>query len=202
MTTLIRAFLWWLPLGIAITGMCLLVNLTVQQNYRQSLNDPQVQMAEDGATALASGAAPASLVVRGVPLTDIAVSLAPWIVVYDSSGIPLESSAVLDGKPPQLPQGVLDAAKNGLPLIVGHHLTADIPANENRVSWQPNPSVRQAVVVDYVPQTGQFVVAGRNMREVENREGDLSMTVWLAWLCMMAATLIAAIFAEYLRRTF
>ena len=194
------AFVPWLPLAVAITGICLLISLTVQQNYRQSLNDPQIQMAEDGATHLAAGGVPADLVPRGVAPVDIAVSLAPWIAVYDASGTPLESSAVLDGKPPVPPQGVFEATKNGLPLVVGHHLTVGIPSNENRVSWQPSSDVRQAIVVEEVtsgPNKGYFVVAGRNMREVESREQDLSRTVLLGWLVLIVATFITKALAVY-----
>ena len=49
MRFLVRVLVSWLPLAVASTGMCLLVYATVQQNYRQSLNDPQIQMAEDAA---------------------------------------------------------------------------------------------------------------------------------------------------------
>jgi len=201
MKSFTRIFLAWLPLAVASTGVCLLVYATVQQNYRQSLNDPQIQMAEDGAAALAAGGTPASLVQRGVPLIDIAESLSPWIALYDASGTPLESSGVLDGEPPMPPQGVLDAARSGLPLIVGHHITPSIPPNENRVSWQPRSDVRQAIVVVSVASgtdKGYFVVAGRNMREVERREATLSYTVLLAWIALIIATFLTKAFEAYL----
>src|SRR6185436_9409124 len=41
-----NAFIAWLPLAVAITGVCGLVYATVHQNYRQSLNDPQIEIAE------------------------------------------------------------------------------------------------------------------------------------------------------------
>ncbi len=195
MQYLVRAFSAWLPLGVAITGLCLLAYATVQQQYRQSLNDPQIQMAEDGAAVLAGGGVPAQLVQRGIASIDIARSLAPWIAIYDASGTLLESSAALNGAPPTLPADVLDAAKNGLPPVVGHHFTNDIPQDENRVTWQPAPGVRQAIVVVYVPQRQQYVVAGRNMREVENREAQLATFVGIAWLALMIATFCAAWFS-------
>jgi len=195
MKFLIRVFISWLPLALAITGLCLLISLTVQQNYRQSLNDPQIQMAEDAAAYLAKDYTPAAVVPRGT-MVDLRQSLAPWIAVYDASGMPLESSGVLDGAPPQMPPGVFEDTAKGLPLIVGHHLTSDIPAGENRLSWQPRPDVRQAIVIVQIPGSKGFVVAGRNMREVENREGDLSTTVLLAWLVLLAATLITKVLAR------
>lgn len=192
MKFLVRTFISWLPLAVAVTGMCLLAYATVQQNYRQSLNDPQIQMAEDGAAHLAAGDVPASIVPRGQTV-DIAQSLAPWIAIYDSSGHPLESSAILDGAPPQLPIGVFDQARFGTGKDTRE-------PNENRVSWQPRAEVRSAVVVVWTPATKQFVVVGRNMREVERREGRLGAFVGLAWVVMLVATFFTQIIAGYLRK--
>jgi len=187
----VRVFLSWLPLAVAITGICLLVYGAVQQNYRQSLNDPQIQMAQDGAARLADGGIPAELVQRGVAPVDAAKSLAPWIAVYDASGTPLESSAVLDGRPPTPPQGIFDLAKAQ---------GTNLPHN----TWQPEGGVRIALVVVPVtsgPNQGYFVAAGRNMSEVENREGDLTTFVGLAWIVLLVATFATALFADFLSNT-
>jgi hypothetical protein len=189
MKLLVRTFISWLPLAVAITGICLLVYGTVQQNYRQSLNDPQIQMAQDGAAKLAAGGVPAELVQRGLPLIDAAKSLAPWIAVYDSNGTALESSAVLEGSPPAPPKGLFDLAK-----AQGNNL----PHN----TWQPRDGVRIALVVIPVqvtsgPNEGYFVAAGRNMSEVENREGQLTTFVGLAWLVLIVATFATKAFAKY-----
>ena len=180
---LLGAFRSWLPLAITITGLCGLVSVTVQQNYRQSLNDPQIQMAEDASVALAHGATPAAVVPRGEKI-DIAKSLAPFIAVYDKSGTALESSGILAGAPPTPPIGVFEAAR----ASEGKDTSQ---AGENRVTWEPFYGVRQAIVVVAVPQTGQFVVAGRNMREVEEREGRLTTMVALAWIATLAASFLA-----------
>ena len=180
---MVRAFLKWIPLAIAITGLCGLIYATVQQNYRQSLNDPQVQMAEDGAMALASGASPAEIVPRGV-LINADKSLTSFIAVYDSKGTPLEASATIGGQPPKPPQGIFNAARDNR----GKDTSV---ANENRVSWQPSRDTRIALVVKYVPERQQFVAAGRNMREVEIREAQLSRMIELGWLVIMVSSLIA-----------
>ena len=52
-----KAFLLWLPLGLVTLILCGLVNLAVQQNYRMSANDPQIQAAEDVAAAISQGKA-------------------------------------------------------------------------------------------------------------------------------------------------
>ncbi|MDP3646080.1 MAG: hypothetical protein Q8R25_03255 [bacterium] len=177
MRALARIFISWLPLAIAITGLCFLVYGTVQQNYRQSLNDPQIQMAEDIGHLLGMGteytvAIPANKV-------DIAGSLAPWVNVYDGEGNPFVGNGYLDevlGKPPY---GVLQ--------------------DGNRVTWQPNTGARQAIVVYEVPrmESSLYVVVGRSMREVEEREGQLSGFVFLAWITMLGTTFLAKAFARY-----
>ncbi len=42
----------WLPLAIAITLLCGLVHVAVQQEVRLSANDPQIGMAEDLAAVI------------------------------------------------------------------------------------------------------------------------------------------------------
>ncbi len=188
-----NAFLAWLPLAVAITGLCGLVYATVQQNYRQSLNDPQIQMAEDAARILSEGGTPASVVPQDKKI-DIAQSLSPWIAVYDQSDMPLESSGIINGAVPRLPKGVFDQAFGSLgkdTVITG----------QNRVTWQPEENVRSAIVVQHV--TGKFsgfVVVGRNMREVEKREGRLSLMVSLAWVLLIFTTILAQLVGAALRR--
>jgi len=169
---------------------------TVQQNYRQSLNDPQIQMAEDAAAQISSGKEIDEVVPTNV--VDISTSLSPWLAVYTNAGVPLLSSGKLNGELPQLPQGVFDTstwhtyAEDGFALPV--------PQDEDRFTWQPQSDVRQAVVMvhyDSANGTG-FVVAGRNMREVENRVGVLVSMVAIGWLVIVVTTLVAQAIVEYL----
>lgn len=190
---LLRAFALWLPLAIALSGVFVFAYWAVQQNYRQQANDPQVQLAEDGAARLNGGGVPAELVPRGVPPTDIATSLAPWTVVYDSAGKPLESSAVLDNAPPQLPLSAFDAT-TWKKRYAEYGIGMSIPSGETRFSWQPRPDVRQAVVLVQA-KNGYFVAVGRNLREVENRERTLSEGWFLSWFGSIAALYAALAFS-------
>src|SRR5882724_7258890 len=99
-----NAFLGWLPLVVIISGTCLLVYASVQQNYRQSLNDPQIQIAEDAAVKLSGNAQPKDV----VPSEKIAIqdSLRPWIGVYDGNGDAILSSGTFEGAIPQPPKGI------------------------------------------------------------------------------------------------
>jgi hypothetical protein len=169
---LAQAFRTWLPLAVAVVALAGLVYLAVQQSYRMGLNDPQIQLAQDGAVAMARGALPAAAASGSV---DVAASLAPWCAVYDDAGSPVASGARLDGAPPRPPAGVFAFAR-------AH--------GEDRVSWQPRPGVRVALVVER--WSGGFVASGRNMREVEKRVDDLGKITGLVVLVTLGATFAAA----------
>lgn len=181
-----RALILWLPLVVVLTGVSAFIYIAVQQNYRQSVNDPQIQIAEDAALSLSKGGTPADLVPHGAPLVDIRTSLATWTTVYDSSGIPLESSAILDGAPPLMPEGLLDTNT----WTAGK--TWDTPrGRETRVTWQPRPDVRQAVVL--IQFDKGYVAVGRSMRTTEERIINLTWEATVAW-SMTALASFAAVF--------
>ncbi len=163
----------WLPLAAALTVMAGLVYLAVQQSYRMGANDPQIQMAEDGANMLAAGQAAQSIVPAGK--IDIAQSLAPYLTVFDANGKALASNAVLGGQTPDLPAGVFDYTRQH---------------GEDRISWQPEPGVRSAAVI-VAANGGQagFIMAGRSMREVQNRIDQFGPVVFGVWVVAMLATL-------------
>ena len=178
-------FFHWLPLAVAITGACFLIYLGVQQNYRQSLNDPQVQMAEDAVTMLLSGKQVTDVVGADVPF-DAGKSLRPFIAVYDENGNLTLSSAIVNGVQPVPPRGIFDYARQ---------------YGENRVTWQPAPGTRIALVVRPAPiGLGSFVVAGRNMREVESRDTQFLHVIIFGWLVILFATFLCEIFGELLSR--
>ncbi|HET7225238.1 MAG TPA: hypothetical protein VFK69_05925, partial [Candidatus Eisenbacteria bacterium] len=54
-----------LPVLVALTALCGLTYVSVQQSHRQTANDPQLQLAGDAARALAAGAAPQAVVPAG-----------------------------------------------------------------------------------------------------------------------------------------
>ncbi|HEX9094396.1 MAG TPA: hypothetical protein VF902_10500 [Coriobacteriia bacterium] len=170
------AILAWLPIVVAVSGVCFFTMVAVQQSYRQGANDPQIQLAEDAAARLTAGEAPKSVVGSGQ--VDVAASLAPWVVVYGADKAPVAWSGVLDGKAARPPVGVLDAAA---------------VSGRNAVSWQPRPEVRAAIVaVPVKGGAGGFVVAGRSLREVEVRESLIYQMGLAAWAVTMLATLVAA----------
>jgi hypothetical protein len=164
----------WLPLAAITTLLCGLVYLAVQQSLRQGANDPQVQMAEDAAAALAAGGTPES--VLPAAQVEISNSLAPFMVIYNDTGEPLVSSGLLHGAMPLLPAGVF---------------AYTLQNSEDRVSWQPEPGIRvAAVVVAYGGAQPGFVLAGRSLREVEKRESQVRQMTGIAWLITLAGSLV------------
>jgi hypothetical protein len=154
----------WFMIAIAVTCLCGLVYLTVQQSYRMGANDPQVQMAEDAAASLEMGQEPVSFAEKKI---DIAQSLAPFLIVYDNKGSVITSSAMLDGNTPQLPSGIFDSVN---------------ASGEDRFTWQPAAGVRvAAVVARYKGIRSGYILVGRSLREVEKREDRLLWQVELAW---------------------
>lgn len=163
----------WLPLAVVVTMVAGLVQVAVQQNYRQSANDPQIQLAEDYVQVIADGKLiPVAL---SSSFVDIAKSLAPYTIIYNDKIEPVDGTGHLDGKLPTPPLGVFAAAK---------------ARGENRVTWQPRADVRQAIVVK--PLSGEhpgFILAGRSLRELEIREKRLFEIVSLSWVMGILITL-------------
>jgi hypothetical protein len=170
----------WLPLAVIVTAACGLVYLAVQQELRQTANDPQIQIAEDAAAALENGAAVESI----VPAEKVAIerSLAPFVMVFTDRGEVAGSSALLHGQTPQLPAGVLEYVRSH---------------GEDRVTWQPEAGARiAAVVVRYTGSPPGFILAGRSLREVEAREDNALLAAGAAWIVTLGVSLAAVIFGE------
>ncbi len=180
-----KVFWLWLYAAVPITALCVGIYCAGQQMYRQLANDPQIQLAEDGAARLNGGEMPAALVERGVPPIDIGSSLSPWIAVYDSAGTVLEASAVFDNAPPKLPAGVFDTTNASAQV--------DDPIwikGEYKVTWQPRADVRQAVVVVQTKDKKYFVAAGRSLRLSEERTQLLGGSMIFGWFVTLVGLLV------------
>ena len=173
-----RTLAIWLPVTAAATVVILLIFVAVQQDLRLGANDPQIQMAEDAAAHLDAGASPTA-VLPGEHI-DMAHSLAPFVIVFDRQGQPLASSVALRGETPLPPPGVFTSVPNN---------------GRNEVTWQPAPGVRSAAVV--VAYAHGYVLAGRSLRVVEERESSLGNSAIVAWLGMFVFTGLAALVGSW-----
>jgi len=82
----------------------------------------------------------------------------------------------LNGRVPVPPPGVFAATRN-------------VP--EQRLTWQPTPGVRSAIVIrHYGGSSPGFVLAGRSLREVEQRIARLIGIVTIMWAGALAFLLV------------
>jgi hypothetical protein len=165
-----------------ITVVMITIYVCVQQGYRSSANDPQLQMARDLSSALSKGNKK-SLPADSIDLTQ---SLAVFETVFDGNGNPLHSTGFLNGELPKPPAGVFKVA--------GEY--------ENAVTWQPQNNVRIALVVAKIAPPGNgFVGVGRSLKEIEIRESNLVKTISIAWCaCLFLLTIHLLLQQYFLKR--
>ncbi len=174
---IVASIVQWLPIAALAVLLCGLIYATVQQNYRSSADDPQLQMALDARDALARGTSPSQLVPQNT--VDMARSLSPYLIIYDTTGRALASSVTLNGQTPAPPSGVFDSARS-----------LDI----DKLTWMPQPGVRSAIVV--IPYDGGYVLAGRSLTAIEQRESNLLQIVMVACVATLVCTFIATLCAQ------
>lgn len=172
---------WWVPFTCGVTVILGVFFLAVQQNYRQTANDPQIQMAEDTANALTRGLEWQSLLTG--PAFDIGTSLAPYTIIYDNNGLPVGGNGEYNRELPKIPKGIFDVVKQ---------------RGQHRVTWQPDVGVRNAIVVTSFENQKQsgYVMVGRSLREVDNRIKDLALMIGVAWVVVVAGTLIVGVITD------
>ena len=174
-----RTIAIFLPSLVLATTLCGLIFVVAQQELRMAANDPQEQLAREAAKRLDSGTSPSAIV--GPATIDVGTSLAPFVVVHDSTGHVLATDATLDGQPPTIPAGVLATAA---------------ATGRNAVTWQPQERVRVATVT--VPWGGGTVTSGRSLQPVEARISTLESLVAAAWIAIVIALGLASLGAGWL----
>jgi hypothetical protein len=173
---LITALRYWIPLAVVTTGLVGLVYLAVQQDLRMGANDVPAQIAQDTAASIAKGSEPWT--VTGRDDVDIASSLSVWSLVFDDTGKVVAGTPALDGKQAVPPTGIFTVAKQ---------------SGEDRVTWQPRPGVRQAVVAVRIAGGKGVVMAGHSLRETEAHVDQLTQIAGAAWIAILAAAFVASL---------
>jgi hypothetical protein len=162
----------WVLLAAMVTVLVGLIYAAVQGNYRQSANDPQIEIAHEISEAINKGA-PADQIIPPGGGTDIKNSLSAFAAIYDKDGKLIGSSGKLGDKDPVPPMGVFEEAKKN---------------GRNILTWQPEADVRIAAVV--VPaKSGEndvYILAGKNLREVEQRTAKLGWLSIISWIILLA----------------
>ena len=180
MERLKRILRLWIPLAVVITLLVGLIYATAQQVLRMTVNDPQIQVAEDAAVALSNGQSIDSVMPSSK--IDLAKSVALYVAVFDDSGKPIASSGMLHNQLPILPSGVFDYVRQN---------------GEDVITWQPEPGVRSAIVVmRYRSASPGFVMAGRSMRDSEARTSKLELLLGAGWGATCFAALVVVALSE------
>jgi len=164
------------PFAVAITliGFCY---TAVQQSLRMSANDPQIWLAGDAARVLARGGEMKTVLPTNV--IDISESLSPYIAIFDNDDKLIASGATLHEEPIAPPHGVFEYAKK---------------FGENRFTWQPEPEIRQAVVlVHFNGKNSGFVMSGRSLNETENRIDNIGKFALLTLLAVFILNFLAVV---------
>jgi hypothetical protein len=160
-----------------------LIYVSVQQAYRSNANDPQVQVAYDIRNRVERGGSTGRLLWDSIELEN---SLGLFAETFDANGRPIQSTGLLHGQYPQLPSGVLDFVRNRA---------------EDRVTWQPEPAIRMAMVVIKANASPvAFIAVGRSLKETEVREAFLVRIVIICWVLCIAIILISWLIHYYIFR--
>lgn len=186
-TFFFKGFIAWGTGFALLTILSGMIYATVQQDLRQSANDPQIQAAEDVAASIDKGSDPSSFDVAQNDRVDIAKSLSPYAFIYDTQGKVLAATGELNGEVPSIPLPALQASTEQNENFFQRLRRDGGEDRENRLTWQPELGVRSAiVVVPFAANGGGYVVAGRSLREVEFREDHTLKIVVLGWFLMMS----------------
>jgi hypothetical protein len=173
----IKVLAGWLPLAFLATVMAGLVYAAVQQNYRQSANDPQIQLAQDMAGAFSQGQGATAADAANLPKVEVSESLSPFVTVFTNDNRVVFSTGLINGGESIPPKGVFDYTRTHI---------------ENRITWEPKSGVRIAAVMRYY-KSGKgegFVLAGRSLSEVEKRETQTLFLTGMAWIIALSGTFV------------
>lgn len=186
---LVRRLLPWVLAFFLLTGICVLVGIVAQQTYRQSANDPQIQLAEEMSVAFENNQftdetlqSSFSAFIPSKIAVNLASSASPWIQVYGDSGDVLLSSAKLEtDSTVHVPKQVFEEVhKKG----------------EYRGTWEPKKGIRQAIVITkFSGLKNGYIVVGRSLREGESRVNSVYTLVAIGWGIMIGVIIISALWS-------
>lgn len=175
----------FLSIFLTLAVLCIVIMgtiyVTVQQNYRQGANDPQIEATEEIANAMEQGLG-ADSIINPDNSIDISKSLSMFLIIFDKDGKMLAGSGKLGDNVPIPPQGVIDYTKaNG----------------GDRFTWEPQKGTRVAAIIKKVGDDKGFVLAAKSLREVEKREQDTLKLVGIGLaLCLLLSYKLAWILTK------
>ena len=180
-----KTFVSSLPLFCVIVCIYAIVYLAMQQYIRLSANEIPIQYAEDTRNELLHKS-DLSEIFKAVPKIELGKSLSPFIIICDSNTAPQASTCSLDGRCPVPPRGAFITAQQ---------------QGQNRITWQPEPGIRNAIVILPFSMNGAhgYILAGQSLRETEDRERFLLSQIAAGILITLVATFITALISAFIK---
>jgi hypothetical protein len=165
---------WWAAGAILAALAAGVVWFGAGLALRSGGNRQPLRLAAAAASRLASGSRPAAVL---PPMIDMASSPAPFVIVFDAQHHILASSGRLNGQLPVLPASVL--------AWVDRH-------GQDRITWQPQPGLREAAVIEPYRGTRQgIVLAAQSLRDISSRQLILAWSIACTWLAALAVAIVA-----------
>ena len=150
-----------------------------QQTLRREANNPQIAIAQEAAVSASQLNVP-NFLIKNPDKIDIKQSALPYLIIFDENKKVILSTAMLGTQDPVPPLGILDYAKK-------HGI--------DKVTWQPAPNVRQAIVA--LPYSGKYsgwVVAGRSLAKTEKAEDLFFKIAFFGWAISMLVAIAVIVF--------
>lgn len=167
--------------AIIVSTIILLIYASVQQCFRSSANDPQIQIARDVSNAISDGKPITNIIATDT--IDLSQSLAVFTEIFDSNGNPTQSTGFLNGNFPRPPVGLFKYTNSNM---------------EDVLTWQPQNNVRMAMVFEKINEPGKgFIAVGRSLKETEIRESNLLRMVEIVWFACMMILLVHLLIQYY-----
>lgn len=159
---------------LALVGTAALVlgaaYVMVQQSVRLSLNDAPQAAAQAAAQKIDDDIAPADIVPEEE--VNLRTDSSVFLIITDSSGEVLASSAVLDDEAPTPAANVYAGADQ---------------QGKDSFTWQPKKGVRLAThILKYDQNGGGYIIAGQSLKSTEERLQNYMSIAGLTWLAVVA----------------
>lgn len=182
------AFGLWLPVALTAILLTGFSYWAMQQNYRLSANDPQVQMATEAIKDL-SQVEDLSAIAGSLGQIDITQTANPFLVVYDDTGKPVIGNGYLNEQLPELPAGAFTSARK---------------MTDNRFTWQPKNGPRFAAVLKhYTGKQNGFILTARSLSETDKRISMLTKGAGAALLLILIVSYIwSLMLAKWMQKNF
>jgi hypothetical protein len=151
----------------------------MQQIERHGADEVPSRLASQVSAELTTGG---SQTLTALARVDLAVSLAPFVVITDGIGH-VSGSALRDGRPARPPAGVIATARR---------------TGSDSVTWQPAPGLRFATVS--IRAGHDVVTSGQSLTPSERSTDDIGLVIGLGTLACALILVIACATSEITRR--